>query len=674
MNEAKETQIRRFSGEGQDAQKEYRRWKRWSRAYLTVQRAKGVPETALGSILFTLLDGAALRAFDAMEMDQLEQAGGQDLVYGVLDDRFPEEAIQDRLGEVLDGVFDLKVDKGETTAVYTGKARAAFSAAEAEGVKFPDVARGYLLMRFARLSAEKRAVVLAASRQSYAEQDIAAALRTTYPDNLYSGRQQTSVAQVFHEPEEEDEIYADDGDDNVLASEAIDLDALVGDEPIEEQDAVDVLMTWKQTRSQINKEKISRGLSGSSDFKKIEARVRCFRCKKVGHFSRNCPVKKGTGKGNNASSSTSSGTTRANCVFMVADRGPEWTDEVLAILDGWKSRPRDFWRCQGQEVVREHVVPRGQMFCPRWSGCPVPFEQLQMKRKTIMFNEDGTKKVLTEELTGDPLQHRRPTHQEWTGQTIFYKKDRPEDKDEVDEICACFHALSQEAAENFEEPLSDAEVEMESSCHLMHDAGFGVVDTGCGRGVVGEATLGCHVEALARHGLQVEELESRPHRFKYGNGESDMSFKRVQIPIFVKGREMRMRLHVVPGEVPLLISKRFLKSLGARVELDSNDLYFSKIGIKTKMIERPDGSSQLDLLDMKASEMVSTPEVDVMHLDVVSCPRMETKVLVAEQEERSDDEYDDDVCLLQAGAHCVFKGHERRVAETVERGPHSKGG
>ena len=109
---------------------------------------RGVDETALGAMLFTLLDGTALRAFDSVELDSLEQAGGQDIIYQVLDERFPEEAVHDRLGEVLDGVFDLKVDKNESTAAFTGKARAAFTAAEAEGVKLPSVAKGYLLLRF----------------------------------------------------------------------------------------------------------------------------------------------------------------------------------------------------------------------------------------------------------------------------------------------------------------------------------------------------------------------------------------------------------------------------------------------------------------------------------------------------------------------------------------------
>lgn len=215
----KESLVKRFSGDGADPQKEYKRWKRWSRAYLTVQRAKGTPETALGSLLFTLLDGSALRAFDATNMDDLEVDGGQDVVYQVLDDRYPEESTHDRLGEILDAIFDLKVERGESTAVYTGKARAAFSAAEAEGVKFPETARGYLVLRFAKLSPEKKAIVLAAARGSYNENDIAAALRTTFPDHLYASRQVNSNVNVAEGDYFPEETFSDEEQQVLVAEE-----------------------------------------------------------------------------------------------------------------------------------------------------------------------------------------------------------------------------------------------------------------------------------------------------------------------------------------------------------------------------------------------------------------------------------------------------------------------
>lgn len=599
---SREGYVRRFSGESQDAQREYRRWKRWSRAHLNVQKAKGVPEEALGSLLFTLLDGAALRAFDSVPMDRIEAVGGQQVVYEVLDDRFPEEAGHDRIGEVLDNVFDLKVERGETTAVFTGKVKSAFSAAEEEGIKFPDVAKGYLLMRFAKLTSDKRAVVLAASRQSYGEADVASALRTTYPEGLYSGRTTTMVA-----PVETEELY-DFVDDEVPAGEDVFAvndaeDDVAAGEPLEEQDAIDILMTWQQTRNQINKEKISRGFSGgASDLKKMEARVRCFKCKKVGHFSRNCPSRKGQGKGP-PSSAASSTATRVSYVNMVTEGSTEVDDEVVRLMQSWTNRPRDFWRVEEDKVIREHVVPRAQSFCVRWTGCPVDGAELYDDRTTVMYFADGHKEEVKDKIYADPCEARRKTAEEWTGQTIFYRRPKtpaPDVEEEVDQIAEAFVNATLDIAATFEEPPSNEEVEMEeeTSCHLVHPAGFGVVDTGCGRGVIGEETLTRHEGALRRHGLHIEELQTKPHKFRYGNGAADVSHRRVQLPIYICGREMKMRLHV-PGNVPLLVSKRFLKSVGARVAMDSNEIYMSAVGITAKMIEKPDGSCQIDLLDLQ---------------------------------------------------------------------------
>eukprot|EP00435_Cladocopium_sp_Y103_P051560 s1160_g16.t1 len=670
---SKDGLVKRFSGESQEAQRDYRRWKRWARAYLNVQKARGVPEEALGSLLFTLLDGTALRAFDAVSMDDIEVTGGQQVIFDTLDERFPEEASHDRIGEVLDNVFDLKVERGEATAVFTGKVRTAFSAAEAEGVKFPDVAKGYLLMRFARLGPEKRAIVLAASRQSYAEADVAAALRTTYPEGLYAGKTSSLVAPVVENDEVYDpaELYTQP-EDEVLAMNEVEQNDQELD-PIEEQDAIDVLMTWKQTRSQINKEKIARGFGGgAADLKRMEARVRYFKCKKVGHFSRNCPSRKGQGKGGQTPSTTSTSSTRVSYVNMVKDCSDDVEEEVILLMQSWSNRPRDYWRVDGDMVIREHVVPRSHMFCVRWSGCPVPGEDLMDDRTTVMFMADGKKKEIKDKIYQDPCASRRRTHEDWTGQTIFYKRPSaaflPVEQ-EVQDIVDVFTMEStiNEPTETlsgpFEEPPTDDECDGgggESTCHLVHPAGFGVVDTGCGRGVIGSDTLTRHEEALRQHGLQVEELETKPHRFRYGNGSADVSHRRVQIPIFIKGREMKMRLHVVPGDVPLLVSKRFLKSLGARVAMDSNEIYMSAIGVTAKMVERDDGSCQLDLLDMTPTPAVRTAEVDAFVVKAENLSRLESKVAVAEHEEDDDEEDQDSPELLKMGAHCVFKGDERR--------------
>jgi hypothetical protein len=173
---------KRFSGEGQNPCKDYQRWKRWARAHLRVQRAKNVDPEAFGSILYCLLDATALKAFDRQDPDAWEVEGGEAVIFSILDGRFPEDEAHDKIGEVLDCIYDLRIEKNENTALYCGRIRDAFSAAEAEGISFPPVARGHTLLRAAKLTPEKKAIILAASRRSYEENDVAAAMRTTYPD------------------------------------------------------------------------------------------------------------------------------------------------------------------------------------------------------------------------------------------------------------------------------------------------------------------------------------------------------------------------------------------------------------------------------------------------------------------------------------------------------------
>ena len=630
-NGKSDSMVKRFSGETSEPQKDYKRWKRWSKAYLIVQRAKGVDETALGAMLFTLLDGAALRAFDSVELDSLEQAGGQDIIYQILDERFPEEAVHDRLGEVLDGIFDLKVEKNESTAAFTGKARAAFTAAEAEGVKLPSVAKGYLLLRFSRLASDKKAVVMAAARQSYEEVDIAAALRTTYPDNLWatsrSGHAVNVVDHGMEMPEEEEPV--DEIQEVLAAFNEEDTQPEDASEPIEEQDAIDVLLSWKQTRTQINREKLSRGLGGSQDLKKLEARVKCFKCQRVGHFSRNCPLRKSKGKGSGKGDTTSSQSSRVSFVNMVQDIFDESyvlvdedmteEDEVTAIVEGWANRPKDHWIESGSEVTRVHVVPRSSMFSPSRTGCPVSLSLLGPARRTIMTDMGGETEEQFTPNWKNALESHRQTQYLWTGKTIFYKLENHQDLDAEDVTEEQDAVLTQNDIEKGEvlilEETSDDEDETkqdEVACNLVHAAGYGVVDTGCGRGLVGEDTLLRHQQELRKLGKEIKELPAKMHTFRYGNGSADQTARRVELPAYVGGKELRVRLHVVPGSVPLLLSKRLLKSLGAKIDMTDNKLNLSKAGVSVDLLELKDGSYQINLLDKTRSQGLETQEVDVL--------------------------------------------------------------
>ena len=173
-----------FDGAGEDAARRHWKWRKWAKAYLTLLEAKGTPMEAHGSALFCLLDGLAELALEGLHVEELCVVNGADRLSSCLDERFPEIETHDQIGESLDNVFRLRVDKGERAAAYTGRCRELFEKAAREGIELPDVARGYLMLRGARLGPERKALVLAAAEQSYTERNVAQALRSTLPINL----------------------------------------------------------------------------------------------------------------------------------------------------------------------------------------------------------------------------------------------------------------------------------------------------------------------------------------------------------------------------------------------------------------------------------------------------------------------------------------------------------
>ena len=119
--------IRYFCGESEDY-KEYRRWKLWlSNKFKTLDKLQ--PD-ARGPYLFTCLTGKALETVEHVEPSEYQKDGGETVLLKLLDARFPERDQTDELAEVLNEVFSLRAQEGESLRAWISRATELFDRCE----------------------------------------------------------------------------------------------------------------------------------------------------------------------------------------------------------------------------------------------------------------------------------------------------------------------------------------------------------------------------------------------------------------------------------------------------------------------------------------------------------------------------------------------------------------
>ncbi|CAK9035608.1 unnamed protein product [Durusdinium trenchii] len=98
---------------------------------------------------------------------------------------------------------------------------------------------------------------------------------------------------------------------------------------------------------------------------------------------------------------------------------------------------------------------------------------------------------------------------------------------------------------------------------LVSSPGFGVIDSGCGRTIVGRETLAKFKQMWQQHGMSCPEPEPEINYFRYGNGEKETSTEVLAMPVRIAGKSGSIRAAIVQGQAPLLISRAALQKLKA---------------------------------------------------------------------------------------------------------------
>ena len=100
---------------------------------------------------------------------------------------------------------------------------------------------------------------------------------------------------------------------------------------------------------------------------------------------------------------------------------------------------------------------------------------------------------------------------------------------------------------------------------LVSSPRFGVVDSGCGRSIIGAETLKEFNNLWRSKGVEVPSPYNETNQFRYGNGHHEVSTQAADLPVTLAGKKGKIRAAIVKEKAPLLISRKALRTLQATI-------------------------------------------------------------------------------------------------------------
>ena len=498
--------LRYFSGDDSVDWREYKRWKQWAVNKMAVMDK--LPKEARGSFIWTLLQGKALEVVEHLEPSEYQKEGGDQVLFGLLDTRWPERERTDEIGENLTEIFSLRSKDGEQLRTWCARARECFDRCQRKtGVKFPEEAKGWILLNYSGLSEEQRAVVLARTSGDLKMEVQSQAMRSCFPELVVSRKKASSVHYVersddqwWYDEDYDGGSYDQDGPEfgdssfNDVELFLADHDKLDPDpentEVFLEDEVADVLATtWKDKRQELLRLQKARRFPQAAEAKRsfrveieeLKRRTQCRRCGKTGHWARECKVK--LPPGGMASSSSSATPAAANLV---------------------------------QHFVC-HAVTAQEMH----SGM---IKELQRRK----------------ELRGHDLL-------------------------------------------------------------LVSSPGFAILDSGCGKSVIGENTLMSFRELWKKAGVQQPKAVAETNVFRFGNGAQETSQAIIELPVSLAGRRGLVRAAIIRGNAPLLLSRPALKTLNAKMDFQHDEIQLFDDNKVIPMVTNEAGQYTIPVADFGTS-------------------------------------------------------------------------
>ena len=137
----------------------------------------------------------------------------------------------------------------------------------------------------------------------------------------------------------------------------------------------------------------------------------------------------------------------------------------------------------------------------------------------------------------------------------------------------------------------------ENEVLLVSSPGFGVLDSGCGRTIIGLETLSDFEKMLNNRNMPKPSRRTEYNSFRFGNGATEISTEVAMLPCFLAGRRGVISAAVVQGKAPLLISRGALQTLKACLDFQNNQIQLFDDRVVVPLATNSAGQYVINLLD-----------------------------------------------------------------------------
>ena len=139
-------------------------------------------------------------------------------------------------------------------------------------------------------------------------------------------------------------------------------------------------------------------------------------------------------------------------------------------------------------------------------------------------------------------------------------------------------------------------------------AGHAIIDPGAAQDLIGEKHYQQLTQRLREVGLQPIELDEKPPA-ACGVGGNATALKTALSPCILGGKPGIVRLIVIEGDVPHLLSIGLLERAGTVIDTFSDQIAFKNFGTEAKMNRLPSGHRTIDIAKWEGGPFPVPPEV-----------------------------------------------------------------